>query len=152
MASSNTTPHYMLNNWSGTDKPTRTDFVRDNMLIDTVIWQHESDVNMHMTREEKQRISAPFQIKSLQGTDTATRSVTFDFNPKIVLYFAVGEPPVKTDNGVTTVNCGAAAYAVGASGNCALGTDTFIVTHGTDGTVNYNLNSSQCQYIAIAMR
>lgn len=152
MASSSTTPHYMLNSWSGTDKPTRADFVRDNLLIDTVIWQHESDINMHMTRDEKHRVQAPFDVKMIQGTDTASRTIEFNFSPKLVIYFAVGEPPVKVENGTTVVNCCVAAAGYGESASCALGTSSLIVEHGTSGSVNYNLNNSDCQYVAFAMR
>ena len=152
MASTGMTEHYHLNTWTGTDKPTRTDFVRDNLLLDAAIWEHANSTYKHLTNEEKERVSAPFCIKTVQGTDAAQRSITFDFAPKLVIYFAADEPPISVENGVVTVRCGFAAAGAGASASCSLGASALTVTHGTSNGVAYDLNSSGTQYIAVGIR
>ena len=37
MPTSNKTPALSLNNWLGTDKPMRSDFTEDNLILDSVI-------------------------------------------------------------------------------------------------------------------
>ena len=40
MPTSNKTPALSLNNWLGTDKPMRSDFTEDNLILDSVIVGH----------------------------------------------------------------------------------------------------------------
>ena len=142
----------MLNNWVGTDKPTRSDFVRDNILIDTAIWQHTADAYAHLSNSEKTRVSDPYVTSVYQGTDAAHNTITFDFTPKLVICFAAELPPVSVDNGVTTVRFGVAVNGIGSSGGCALGTSGLIVDQGQTGDLKYDLNNSDNQYIVIAFR
>lgn len=152
MSSTNRTDHYMLNNWSGSDKPTRADFVRDNLLIDTALWQHASDTFAHLSNAEKERVSDPYVVGQYQGTDENTRVIELDFTPKLVLYFPLNEPLGWYDNGVNWVLYGIAAAGFGSNGGCALGTNRFTVQNVSYGNTRHELNNSSYQYILIAFR
>ena len=152
MASSNKTTHYQLNLWDGSDKPTRTDFANDNVLIDTALWMHVADIHMHLTAAEKARVGAPFEVQVLQGTNAAQRTVSFDFTPTLAICFAADEPPVKNLSGINYINCGIAAAGFGSTGGCALGASGVILNYTNDGLVRYNLNNSDNQYVIIAFR
>ena len=152
MASSTKTAHYDLNVWQGSDRPSRSDFVRDNQLIDETIWTHETNMTMHLTSAEKARVSSPYAIRSVQGDDAASRTVTFDFSPQLVICFAADEPPVKTTGNVTYLNSCIAVQGQGASSGCALGGGTLTLYQTTTGDIRYNLNNSGSQYILVAFR
>lgn len=152
MASSDKTEHYMLNLWDGTDKPTRSDFVRDNVIIDTALWLHVIDAYAHLTEAEKQRVSQPSEFNVYQGTDEASKALALSFQPRFVLYFAADEPPIEYTSGETIINCCAAVYGAGSTGGCALGSSAFTVYQRTEGTVKYDLNNSDKQYVLIAFR
>ena len=152
MASTNRTDHYMLNNWSGTDKPTRSDFVRDNLLIDTALWQHTSDAHAHLSLAEKSRVSDPYVVSVYQGTDESSRTIELDFTPKLVLYFPIGEPLVRFDNGALGVYYGIAAAGIGSSGACSISTNSFTVQNTVLPDMRYELNNNVFQYIMIAFR
>ena len=152
MASSERTEHYMLNLWSGTDKHTRSDFVRDNQLIDTALWQHAANIYAHLTNDEKDRVQEPFVFRVVQGTDSATRNVNFDFSPRIVVCFAIDEPLVEYDQSSTIVNSAMAVSGMGSSKGCALGNNVFVMNQNTNGNVVCNLNNSANQYLIIAVK
>ncbi|MBQ1546193.1 MAG: hypothetical protein IIZ59_01510 [Clostridia bacterium] len=152
MASSHKTRNLLLNVWDGTDKPTRSDFVQDNQLIDAAIWLHTADRYLHLTDEEKTRVGNPYYTDVVQGTGTAQRTISFDFTPKLVIYFALDEPPVVTNNGVTTVNCCIAVNGIGGSGTCVIAAAGLVITHGTVGNLCYDLNSTAKQYAVVAFR
>lgn len=152
MASSDKTRHLMLNVWEGTDKPTRSDFVQDNQLIDAAIWMHTADPYLHLTDAEKARVGDPYFVDVVQGTGTAQRTISFDFTPKVVIYFAADEPPVETSSGITTVSACIAVNGIGGSGTCVIGSAGLIVNHGTAGNICYDLNNTGKQYIIIAFR
>ena len=152
MASSNQTRYLMLNDWAGTDKPTRMDFVRDNQVIDMYLGTHINDADMHLLAAEKARVASPFDVRVLQGTDAAQRTISFDFTPLMVMYFACDEPPVVCDNGVTYVRSCIGVKNTGASGSCLLNGQNFTVDHTTTGNLRYDLNNSSCQYICLAFR
>ncbi len=152
MASTNRTDHYNLNNWSGTDKPTRSDFVRDNFLIDTALWMHTSDAGSHLSLTEKSRVSDPYVVSVYQGTDEATRNFDFDFTPKLVLYFPIDEPLSYHDNGTQWIFYAIAAANAGSSAACGISTNRFTVHNTTIGNMNWELNNSSYQYVLVAFR
>lgn len=142
----------MLNNWSGDDKPTRSDFVRDNILIDTAIWQHTADPYLHLSNAEKTRVSDPYVVTVYQGDDEDQRVINLGFTPKMAVCFASDEPPFALDNGAVVINCCIGVSGSGASGGFIVGNSGVILNHNTTGSVRYNLNSSDCQYVLVAFR
>lgn len=152
MPSTNKTPNFNLNQWRETDKPTRSDFVSDNSIIDAVLGAHTSDTSIHLTAIEKLRVSSPFLLKLIQGTGESSRSVGIGFEPELVICFALDMPPMQTVSGVETVNCGIAVRNYGGSGGCEISNTTVLLTQGTVGGVRYNLNNDDVQYVIVAFR
>ena len=152
MNSSNKTTNLNLNKWTETDRPVRADFVADNNLIDNILGGHAINTSIHLTADEKARVSSPFQLKIVQGTDESSRSITFGFSPYLVICFAVSSAPTEVSSGTVIMNWGIAAKNYGASGGCSLSESTFTVSQGTQNGVRYNLNNSEYQYIIVAFK
>ncbi len=152
MASTNRTEHYMLNNWIGTDQPTRSDFVRDNILIDTALWHHTADPYLHLSDPEKARVSDPYVVQVIQGTDEEYRHITFDFAPKMVICFTIGEAAAEKDGNIMINNLGIAAAGAGSTRGCELNGTSFTMLQRPQGVIVDNLNSSDYQYVIVAFR
>lgn len=67
MPTNQKTPHLGLNNWLETDKPMRTDFTSDNLLIDEALGGHMKDTTLHLTEEDRTVLSAPAHIMQYLG-------------------------------------------------------------------------------------
>ncbi|MBQ1388480.1 MAG: hypothetical protein IIY78_02525 [Clostridia bacterium] len=152
MAATYRTEHYGLCRWQGSDKPTRTDFVNDNIQIDSKLWEHASNAAVHLTATQKERVSDPFCIRVVQGTGTAQRTIVLDFAPTFVLYMKADNAPVRYTGTTTVVNAAAAVQNTGGTNGAALSGDTLVISHGVTGGVDYDLNNDQEQYIIFAMR
>ncbi len=152
MAATNRTEHYGLCSWTGSDKPTRTDFVNDNIQIDTKLWEHANNALLHMTAEQKERVSEPFCIRTVQGTGSAERTIVLNFVPRFVLYMMMDEAPVKYENGKTTLNFAAAVQNAGGTLGAALSGTRLTISHGETSEVKYDLNSEDGQYVVFAVR
>lgn len=159
MASTNKTTNLQLNSWLGTDKPTRTDFVNDNSILDEVIHNHIIDTNLHFTTNEKEKLDEPYLVYGRQGTGESTQSITLNFVPKIFIYFLRNEVPMKYDstNGYTLCNAGIIVNCSGvgfASAGISLNGSTVTVSQSTTATdgVFLNLNKSYTQYSYVAFK
>lgn len=86
MASSNFTENIGLCNWTGEDRPKRTDFVNDNNIIDNLLGNHLSDKNIHVTIDDKERYLHPYMVKTYSGDGRETKTIELseDFNVAIV--------------------------------------------------------------------
>lgn len=152
MPSSNKTANLNLNQWAETDKPTRADFVSDNSIIDNVVSGHTSDSSIHLNAVEKLRVSSPYLIKLIQGTGESSRAVSLEFVPQMVICFALELSPIELSSGKVTVNWGIGVRNYGGSGGCEVSDSAVVITQGTQGGVNYNLNNSDVQYVVVAFR
>ena len=152
MSSTNKTPHYLLNQWVETDKPTRADFVLDNSIIDTYMYSHFSNQERHLTADEKARVGTPYQIRLLQGTGASSRNISFNFEPQFVIYFAVEKPMSEFSSSTLIVNSCVAVGNYGGCTGCSLSGDTLTVLQGTVNGVECRLNNSGYQYLAVAFR
>jgi len=154
MPSTNKTPTLRLNQWLETDKPTRADFVADNSIVDTVIGGHIMDAMIHLTSDEKTRVSTPFEFRVVQGTDTAERAISLGYRPKIVIYYAFEYPPVEIVSGKSVINFGFAVQGYGGSGGCVLAETELIVNQASPSGAGYvfNLNNSDYQYLIVTFR
>lgn len=79
-----------LSLWTGTDKPRRVDFVADNEALEAKVGGHVADDQKHLDAALRQRITAPFELKTYTGTGAESRSVVLGFAPSAVIVFAVG--------------------------------------------------------------
>lgn len=152
MPSSNKTNNLGLNIWMPNDKPARGDFVLDNYIIDNKLGEHLLNQGIHLNEEEKLKVTQPYTVSILQGTDEETRTITLDFIPNMAVYFAANTPAVTEDGGTTVVNSGIAVKDYGTSGGIILSGTSVKVKQQIVDAVNYNLNSTDLQYILIAFR
>ena len=92
MASSYKTSHLGLNNWTGSDKPKRVDFVNDNEILDTALGEHLEDQTVHVTADERTRWNSFHpEIGSYTGTGEVNRTITLGYHPVFVMVFPVGD-------------------------------------------------------------
>jgi len=83
-----------LNLWQGGDKPKRSDFNRDNMLIDSAFSTHSSD-SSHITAEEREKWNNNVYVGAYFGDGQTSRTVNMDvpFTPSAVVVFADSVTP-----------------------------------------------------------
>lgn len=148
MASTNKTANLGLNSWLGTDKPTRTDFVEDNAIIDSAISSHTGNSTAHLTSEEKSRVSSPVLVRQYAGTGSASLTISFAFSPKLVIVQRVDYPTVSGDAAcfgvVTPTYGGTLGLELSAS---SLTVKSSSLSQGQSG-----FNENGGQYIAVAFR
>ena len=87
MPTSNKTPALSLNNWLGTDKPMRSDFTEDNLILDSVIGGHLQDAVSHLSAADREKFDSPYLLDSYAGTGDAEQHFTLPFTPKFVFVF-----------------------------------------------------------------
>ncbi len=152
MSSSYKTTNLGLNRWIGEDAPTRADFVSDNTILDSIVGSHVNNTTYHLTSEEKEYLTEPIHIEAVQGTGEDAQTVSFDFQPTLVLCFPMSNPMSVTEDGAVTVYSAAAAYGLGTSGGLyILEKSVSLYNETMDGHV-YALNDSSIQYLLIAFR
>ena len=145
MPSSNKTSNLRLNQWIETDKPTRSDFVSDNNIIDTQLGGHLLNAALHLTALEKERVSSPYYFRGIQGSGTSSRTVSFDFEPSLVICFA-------QDMAAAAGYFGFAVSGVGGTAGCSLFENTLTLLQGNVNSQVCNLNQSGVQYVIAAFR
>lgn len=153
MSSTNKTPNLGLNSWLESDRPKRTDFVSDNTIIDNVLGNHVKDNQVHLTAEEKQRATSPFEIFTIYGNGNASLQITPGFIPSMVIYCKKNAPCCVSESGYTKVNSGIAT-SKGTSGGISISNNTIVVQQNSaaNNGILYNLNENQAQYLLIAFR
>ena len=92
MASSSKTEKLGLNQWSGDDKPKREDFNSDNQILETLVGTHVFKDTVHVTPEEKDKISTYCKTGTYWGDGAADYIHPIEFTPKAVFVFPVGKP------------------------------------------------------------
>lgn len=152
MPSSFKTTNLGLNSWIESDKPTRGDFVGDNVIIDNILGAHVKDNSLHLNEEQIAQIEEPYFFDILQGSNEASRSIKLSYTPRFVIYFAVNKPWIEHTTNGEVVNGGISIYTYGSSGGIAIGEEKLIISHGEIDGVNYNLNNMEYQYLLIAFR
>lgn len=152
MPSINKTPYLGLHMWDSSDRPTRADFVSDNYAIDSAVGNHVNNTVIHLSEEEKGKITQPYVFAVLQGTDEETRSYTLDFTPSVVIYFAASTPAVTTESGSTVVNQAFSIFGYGSSGGLSIGNNVLKIKQKEIDNVLYNLNNSSKQYYLVAFK
>lgn len=111
MPSSNKTPNLGLNNWSGTDKPKRADFVQDNQLIDAAVHNHAADTDLHCSPEDRARLNQLVSTGFYVGNGASERTLALSFSPSFALVFAHNAAPVSTANGAVCTGFASQNYA-----------------------------------------
>ncbi len=148
MASTNKTANLGLNSWVGTDKPTRTDFVEDNAIIDSAVSTHTGNSSIHLTAEEKSRVSSPVSIRQYVGTGSAGLTISFDFAPKLVLVQRIDYPTV-TGNAACF---GVITQSYGGTLGLELSSKSLTVRSTSMSQGQSGFNDLEAQYVAVAFR
>lgn len=154
MASSNFTSNLHLSAWTGSDRPKRADFVSDNNIIDTALGGHIANSGIHVTADEKARITEPYDVRIYAGSGESERTISVGFSPSFVIVYKRGVPPVAYSGGANVINSGYACYGHGSTTGLVLTSSGVVVTEtsvNADG-VRVSLNESGSQYTLIAFK
>lgn len=153
MASTYKTANLGLNNWTETDCPKRSDFVADNLTIDSLVGNHIKDSSQHLTAEEKDRVSAPFDVITYYGTGEATTTIKLNYVPKLAIVCKKNSPFQKAATSYTVINS-AIASSVGTTGGLVISNNTVVATQSSSATNSmfYNLNESTSEYMLITFK
>ena len=154
MASSQFTPNLHLSAWTDSDRPKRADFVSDNNIIDTQLGGHIANSGIHVTAAEKGKISEPFTVSLYSGSGEDSRLITLGFQPKLVMIYKRGVPPISYSDGNTVVNSAVGCYGHGASTGISITSAGVNVTEqaAASGGVRVSLNENGSQYTLIAFK
>lgn len=76
-----------LNNWIGTDKPKRSDFVEDNTTLDSLLTTHFNDTAKHLTALDRAFLTESFTVGNYTGNGAMSQVITLPFEPKMVIVF-----------------------------------------------------------------
>lgn len=99
MSSTNKTSFLGLSSWLGSDKPQRADFNSDNKLIDDFASEHSSDMQCHLSEEDREKFDLPYYSGVYFGNGNQSQTVITGcpFEPEFGLIFAIGKPSQQTD-------------------------------------------------------
>ena len=154
---SNKTTNLGLNNWVGTDKPKRSDFVEDNLLLDETVGGHILDAAAHFSAADREKWDDPVAQNIYSGTGAAEFTLNFGFSPKVVFVFCYNKSPVEVsaDGTDTIANFGMAtqrAHTAGISMSGGSVTVSQSQSVPSAGGTFLNLNSGTAQYGYLAFR
>lgn len=124
MASTNSTEHLQLSQWSGTDRPKMADFNADNRKIDEALHAHTADGAAHVSAQERAAWTGAAPVHgSYEGDGQPMQEIPLGFSPSFGIVFAAGKNPFQPVD-QTTVALRAAFLAGGGSSQAALVTGT----------------------------
>lgn len=155
MSSTNKTEYLKLNDWLGSDRPQRIDFVDDNRIIDEAIKLHVLDSSKHMSATEKAKIATPYVMVSYSGTGTASNTITLDIQPNFVIVFMKDASPVETDSsGNILINQCFVAKSNGSVGGAVISGSNVTVYSSETATngIKHNMNKLNGQYCIVAFK
>ena len=153
MASTNKTTNLGLNNWTESDCPKRADFVSDNIIIDAMLGNHIKDSSLHLTADEKDRVSAPYSINTYYGTGEESTRLKYNYIPSIVLVCKKNSAFQTVSGSNVKMNAGIASL-IGTTGGLLI-EDNYVVVSQSEEAINgvfYNLNESAGEYLVIAFK
>ena len=158
MPSTNKTTNLNLNQWIGTDKPKREDFISDNNILDTVISGHINNNDIHVTETLLSQLSSSVSLGMTFGTGEETQSIQMPFEPSMVIILAAAKPLVEYNTSSNYVKCNsgiAFQSTYGSSLGVSLTGNQLTVQQtlsSPSGGVYYNLNNSAEVYIYAAFK
>ncbi len=155
MSSTNKTEYLALNQWLGTDRPQRIDFVDDNRIIDNAVKLHFLDTSKHLSIEQYNKIQEPYVFVSYVGDGNESQNIDIGINAKFIIVFTKDLPLMQTDNnGNILLNSCITAKSSGNTGGAVVSDN--IVTVYFDATpvngIRYNLNKLNGQYCIVAFK
>lgn len=155
MGSTNKTEYLKLNDWIGSDRPQRIDFVDDNRIIDEAIKLHVSDSSKHMSSDEKAKIATPYVMVSYAGTGTASNIISLGIEPNFAIVFMKDASPMETDSsGNILINQCFVAKSNGSVGGAVINGSN-VTVYSSETAINgikQNLNKVNGQYCIVAFK
>ncbi|MGN0452784.1 MAG: hypothetical protein ACI4GZ_03175 [Ruminococcus sp.] len=156
MSSTNKTSHLALNNWSSSDRPMRGDFNSDNAIIDTALGEHLESTTLHLSEEEKDRVSRPLAYVGYTGNGDSERTVTVEGTPQAVFVYRVGMPfeVYSSTDACTKVYSAYAQRTAGATAGIVLSAAGLTVKESSaaENGIRLCLNESGAQYRVAVIR
>lgn len=156
MPSTHKTEFLNLNQWLGADKPKREDFNRDNLNIENSVKNHVQNLKSHITEQERvQWNNAVATIGTYTGNNTATRTITLGFTPRVVILFSADRSLGEYfSSGSTTYAYSAIYTMIGSSLGIQSAANGFLVYNANDmpGGSTPKLNQNAKKYIYFAYR
>ena len=155
MSSTNKTEYLNLNQWLGSDRPQRIDFVDDNRIIDNAIKLHCLDTSRHLSAEQYNKLQNPYVFVSYVGDGSESKVIDIGVDAKFIIVFAKDTPFTQTDSSDNIIiNACFTAKSNGTTGGAVIGDST--VTVYSDAAANngikYNLNKNNGQYCIVAFK
>jgi len=156
MASKNKSEKLGLNLWEGTDRPQRTDFNSDNMIVDEALGTHLENTSLHLSEKEKSRVSAPLVSTLYAGDGSGSREITLPCEAQAVMVFCSGMPLGVYDEQQSCVKNYWALWVFGAgkSAGVSVSGTSMTVSHGTTAQHGFVtcLNESGKQYRVVVLK
>lgn len=158
MSSTNKTQNLGLNSWIGADVPKREDFNNDNAILDSIISQHKSDTDSHITADERETWNNVYAFYTYYGDGKPTRTIDLDipFRPKWGIIFSENMPLSVVDvTNKANYNYFTLFTSIGSSIGVKLENKTLTVLQSSSpvmGTEYRNFNEIGTIYIAILFR
>lgn len=154
MASTNKTEKLKLNLWTETDRPQRADFNNDNVIIEEALGGHVNNDSIHLTEQEKSRVSAPVIYTGYSGNGQSSREVSLPCEATAVIVFCDSTPSAVLGEGCV---CNYRAVAMAGAGACkglTLSSSKLTVTQDTvaDNGAKSCFNESGRQYRVMIFR
>jgi hypothetical protein len=157
MPTTNKSPNLGLNNWVGTDKPKRSDFVEDNLLLDTILGNHLADKATHLSADDRTALEQPVATGMLAGNGQESCEFELPFAPRAIFVFHRVRPMSEYDPNkqYTYINAAAATTTANTPG-ILLGGNQVKLSQSQSapqaGGYFLNMNCSSDQYFYIALR
>lgn len=157
MPTTNKTPNLGLNNWVGTDKPKRSDFVEDNVLLDTILGNHLTDKAAHLSVDDRTALEKPVATGLLTGNGQESCEFELPFAPRAIFVFHRVRPMSEFDPNkqYTYINAAAATTSANMLGILLGGNKVKLSQSQNEpqaGGYFLNMNCSNSQYFYIALR
>ena len=155
MSSTNKTEYLMLNQWLGSDRPQRIDFVDDNRIIDDAIKIHFSDTSKHLSNEQREKLNQPYVMVSYSGSGESSKVIDLGIQPNFVIVFMKDAPPTEDDgSGNILLNQCFTAKSNGTSGGALINGNNLTVYYSQtpENGIRYNLNKTNGQYCIVAFK
>ncbi len=146
-----------LNSWMGTDKPKRSDFVEDNMLLDTLLTTHFNDKSAHLSVADRTLLEQGVAVGTYTGNGQTSQEITLPFEARVVIVLLPQKPSIlyKTSAGYTENDFGVATASgstLGVTLQQAKLTVSQTQSAPASGGILNNLNSASREYVYIAFR
>ena len=99
MSATNQASFLGLSSWLSGDKPQRSDFNSDNQKVDDFAAEHTSDMQHHLSDEDREKFDLPYYMGVYYGDNQASRTVATQcpFEPQLCMVFCINSAVQQSD-------------------------------------------------------